>query len=192
MANSKINTIERLDPIAEFITGKIDWMPVSDLRGAKSKHSLQITNQHGRDAIYQIALESDIKAIGETIIHNMIGYTGKSTNIFGRLYALKLNKHSASPYIRSNFDMKDLMVRILFVNSTDSLDQVEGYIHRETEKQFGYRFAWREASGGVDGTVMRIQDLLDRIDTLESLKEIMNYAEDRANEIWRATWRNEE
>lgn len=189
--SNKINTIEKFDPTT-FITGKIDWLPVCELRGAKSKHSLQYTNQHGRDAIYQIAKAEDTKAIGESIVHNMIGYTGKSTNIFGRLYALKLNKHSASPYIRSNLDIKDLMVRILFVNSTDSLDQVESYIHKESEKKFGYRFAWKEASGGVDGTVMRIQDLLDRIESLDSLKEIINYAEDRANEIWRATWRNEE
>lgn len=188
---SKIATIERFDPTS-FITGKIDWMPVNDLRGAKSKTSMQYTNQYGRDAIYQIALASDVIAIGDDLVHEKIGYTGKSTNVFGRLYAFKLHKHSASPFIRTNFDMKDLVVRVLFVNSAESLDQVESHIHRECEKLFGYRFAWKEASGGVDGLTMRIQDLIDRVDTLDALKEIINYAEDRANDVWRATWRSED
>ncbi len=188
---TKIATIERFDPTS-LITGKIEWMPIADVRQAKSKTSLQYTNEHGRDAIYQIALKEDIKDIGNSLINPKIGYTGKSQNIFGRLYALKMHKHSASPYIRANFELKNITVRVLFVENADALDRVEGHIHKETEKEYGYRFAWKEASGGIDGLTMRIQDMLDRVDSLDALKELINYAEDRANEIWRATWRLEE
>ena len=191
MNMSNIATIDPVNP-PKHIRGKSDWINLTDIKGAKSRSSTHYTNQYGKVAVYQVALVSDIEEIGDKLIHEKIGYTGKSTNIFARLLGLKGSKHNASPFIRNTFENKDLVIRILFVDEIDNLDHVESYIHKSTEKLYGYRFAWKEASGGIDGIAMRIQDLIDRIENLDTLKELMNYTEERANEIWRATWRNEE
>jgi hypothetical protein len=80
----------------------------------------------------------------------------------------------------------------LFIDSKENLDTVERAIHSATEKAFGYRFAWKQASGGIDGIVMKIQDLVDRIDSEESLRELADYIEERAMEMYRQNWRSKE
>ena len=191
MNTRKIPAVEKFDP-SVHITGKIDWMPVLDLKGAKSKASRAITDKNGQIAVYQIAHVDDIKTIGDNLVSDAIGYTGKSENIFGRLYMLKLHKHSASPYIRTAFDLDQLRVRILFVDAVENLDTVEKSIQGATEKAFGYRFAWKQASGGIDGVVMKIQDMIDRIDSEDSLRELADYIEERAMEMYRQNWRAKE
>lgn len=191
MNTRKIALVEKFDPSAH-ITTQIDWMPVSELRGPKARTSTTITHKNGQIAIYQIALAKDIKDIGENLVSDAIGYTGKSSNIFARLYALKLNKHTASPFIRTNYAIEDLRVRILFIDAIENLDVVERSIHDATEKAFGYRFAWKEASGGVDGLIMKIQDLIDRVDSEDSLRELADYIEEKAMEMYRQNWRSKE
>ena len=191
MTSEKIATIERFDPTT-LISGKLDWMPVSELRGPKSRTSAMITDKNGKNAIYQIALAKDINDIGDSLVNANIGYTGKSTNIFGRLYALKLNKHSASPYIKNTYDIKHVRIPVFFIADGDSLDTVEKYLHDGAEKKFGYRFAWKEASGGIDGTIMRIQDLIDRIESLDILKELSLYLDERAVDVFKSTWKQED
>ena len=191
MNTRKIAQIEKFDP-SIHITFKTDWMPVLDMKIPKSKSSRVITDKYGKIAIYQIAQVDDIKTIGDNLISDAIGYTGKSENIFGRMYSLKLHKHTASPYIRTTFDLNKLRVRILFVDASENLDTVEKSIHLATEKAFGYRFAWKEASGGVDGLIMKIQDLIDRVDSEDSLRDIADYIEEKAMEMYRQNWRSKE
>lgn len=191
MDTRKIALVEKFDPSIHIIS-KTDWMYVSELRGAKHRISKAITEKNGTNGVYQIALAKDVKDINDKIIAAGIGYTGKSTNIFGRLYALKMHKHSASPYIRTAFDIKDVMVRILFVDGVENLDTVERSIHDATEKEYGYRFAWKEASAGIDGLVMKIQDHIDRIESIDSLRDLAQYIDDRAMEILAANWRQKE
>jgi len=194
----KIAEVERHDPTT-YITTKMDWFPTSDLRGAKTRSSLDITDKNGRKAIYQIALAKDVEDIGDNLYHEKIGYTGLSDNIFGRLYALKGGRHTASPYIKKTFDIKDIRVRIYFIDSQESVDTLEKYIHNKCEKLFGYRFAWKAASGGFDGSVMRIQDLIDKIveksdpkTGTEILKDISSYIDSCAVDLFISTWKQED
>jgi hypothetical protein len=191
MNTRKIALVEKFDP-SIHITIKTDWMPVLDMKIPKSKSSRAITDKHGKIAVYQIAHVDDIKVIADNLVSDAIGYTGKSENIFGRMYALKMHKHTASPYIRTAFDLNKLRVRILFIDASENLDVVEKSIHDATEKAFGYRFAWKQASGGIDGNMMKIQDLIDRVDSEDSLRELADYIEEKAMEMYRQNWRSKE
>jgi len=187
---NNISVIERFD-VSNYIKGKLDWFPIEELRGPNTRRSKSITDVNGRAGIYQIAHINDVSDIGESVFHPKIGYTGKSENIFGRLGQLKNNSHTTSPYIRNNFKTEDIRVRIFFTGEVP-VGQVEAHFHDHAEREYGYRFAWREASGGIDGILLRIQDHIDNIDSLDALKELSSYIDERAVEIFKSTWKQDE
>jgi hypothetical protein len=67
---------------------------------------------------------------------------------------------------------------------------LERLIQEENFKQFGYKFSWKEASGGNDGAMVRILSDIEKIDNEADLKKIVDYIEEKVVNLYRATWRN--
>ena len=104
----------------------------------------------------------------------------------------KKGKHQCRVYLSSKgIDISDVCIRFLITESGKESD-LEALIHSETEAKFNYRFAWREASGGQDGAMLRILDMIDKVENLDDLKSIAKAARDRAIEVFTNDWLSEE
>jgi hypothetical protein len=76
--------------------------------------------------------------------------------------------HGASRYMREhNLDRQKYYVRILYTNA-DPKD-LEREIHDASEKKFGNRFKWKEASAGNDGNLSKVLDILNKLSTEDLL-----------------------
>ena len=154
----------------------IDWMPVMAIpsRDSKGYHALG-----GRqEGCYQFALAEDIDEIGDNIIHEKIGYTGRGSDVISRTGAVKAPKgnHGVRHFIDQNaIDREDIRVRYFITNSSSEL---ENYIHQKTSESASheFRFAWKEASGGIDGTVTYILSQIQDLAHSSQITEIVQKA----------------
>ena len=149
----------------ELIKSKSEWYPISWIPSTNSSTWKEFVKQHGVGGkipgCYQTALTKDIEDIGDNIVHEAIGYNGKAKDVIGRTGGIRAPKgrHGARLYIDThNLDRaKDVVIRYLIVNDVENKEQeLEGYLHKEHQAAFGWDFAWREASGGIDGKYDKI------------------------------------
>jgi hypothetical protein len=164
--------------IDNLITIKTDWRPVVSIPSTKTRLYNERVEGEGEVGIYQIALNKDIVEIGDSIIHPLIGYTGKSKSIHSRTYSIRGGGHNVCKYIRqNNIAPNDVFVRLLLVEPGNETE-LENKIHSETEKLCGYRFGWKEASAGKDGDEYEIIELystltiVQQYDILKQLKVV--------------------
>lgn len=148
----------------------IDWMPVMEIPTCKSKKYDELGGE--MCGVYQFAIDKDIKEIGDAIIHEKIGYNGRSDNILGRTYGMrtKKGKHGARHYCDQNdVDRNTVYVRYLLTESTEDAQALEKYIHKQTEEtvSHGYKYAWIEASGGLDGATTYILSLISELSSID-------------------------
>jgi hypothetical protein len=155
-----------------------DWRPVSQI---PSNGSTERDNDNS-SGVYQIAHVSDIKEIGDTLVHQNIGYTGKGKNVYDRTYTVRQPKgsHGVNRYIKQNNLCKEseVFVRYIFCDVSD-IKKLEDWIHNNTTKAYGYTFKWREASEGNDGKYSRAQDALEELTSIELL-DIISFARELA------------
>jgi len=148
----------------------IDWMPVMEIPTAKSKKYNELGGE--MCGVYQFAIYEDIEDIGDAIIHEKIGYNGRSDNILGRTYGMrtKKGKHGARHYCDQNdIDRNTVYVRYLLTESTEDAQALEKDIHKQTEAvaSHEYKYAWIEASGGLDGVTTYIMSLISELDSAD-------------------------
>lgn len=152
---------------------KTPWIPVADVP-TKPEEVEKLAEMFGTSGVYQVALTEDIEEIGDNIVHEKIGYIGKSTNVVGRTYAIRMpsGDHGASRYIRqNNLDRKtDVRLRYLY---TEDQDILERGLHNMTKALYDYDFQWREASGGTDGVYSQVLDLTEKYLTAEQILDII-------------------
>lgn len=160
------------------------WEKLTEVPTSNSAHYVV------HKGIYQVAHEADLEDIGDSIVHAKIGYTGKSTNSMGRTYAIKTEcgKHGCNRYLKqNNIDKESIYVR--YTNCEESnISQLEIDVHRETEKLYGYRYAWKEASAGSDGQVSYIESLCENL-SLDEWTELLPKLQQQADEVWYNTSR---
>lgn len=150
-----------------------EWKRVSEIPYKYSPEVDDMNEDIGVSGVYQVAHIDEIDNIGDSIVHSEILYTGKSKNIHVRTYGIRQpnGSHGASRYMREHkLDRSEYCVRILYTN-VDPKD-LEAKIHKESEKKYGNRFKWKEASAGNDGNLSKVYDLLNRlsVDDLLSVK----------------------
>ena len=174
--------------MSALIKDKLDWQPLLTAVGRNSKKFVEMVEKYGAHGVYQVT-HKDYAT--DSLVDKNIGYIGKSTNIFGRVYDMKTGQHNACNYIKhNNMDRGDVMVRYLFTEP-EKETQLENYLHDEMNKNFGYRFAWREASAGNDGALLRLYEIIDRIENIDDLKSIARYVDDKAVSLFLETWKKD-
>jgi hypothetical protein len=178
-----------MNNVEQYIKEIVDWQPLTKVYGRQSSRLLEFVEKHGSHGVYQIALKEDCP---EPIIHSDIGYVGKSTNIMQRVYDIKTNRHGCRTYLNSkNIPIEEVRVRFLMTEPGNET-ALENEIHRLNEDNYGYRFKWREASGGNDGSVLRVIESIDKIENLEDLKQIAIHIDARAQDLFLQNWKNED
>jgi hypothetical protein len=175
--------------INNLIKSIVEWQPITFAVGRNSKKFAEYVEKYGAHGVYLVALKAEIS---DNIISENIGYVGKSANIFGRIYDIRTGQHSCRTYIFSkNIDMSEVYVKLLLTEPGNETE-LERFIHSENEANFGYRFKWREASGGNDGVLIRLMEAVDKIDNLDDLKLISKLIDDKATMLFLQNWKIEE
>ena len=147
-----------------------EWIRVSEIPSKYGQDAEEMNEDIGKKGVYQVAAESELDNIGDFIVHPEVLYTGKSKDIHVRTYGIRQpgGGHGASRYMREhNLDRQKYYVRILYTNA-DPKD-LEREIHDASEKKFGNRFKWKEASAGNDGNLSKVLDLLNKLSTEDLL-----------------------
>lgn len=149
----------------------IDWMPVMEIPTSQSKAWYALGGE--MVGVYQFALYEDIEEIGNAIVHEKIGYNGLSKkNLLGRTYGMRASKgkHGARHYCDQNgVDRNTVYVRYLLTETADDAQALETWIHKETEATAShkYKYAWIEASGGLDGATTYILSLISELSSTD-------------------------
>ena len=176
----------------KFIIHRTDWHPLtSAVGGVGMRKFSDLREDYGTTGVYQVAHKDNLP---DDLVDANIGYSGKASNVFLRPNGIKTKKgkHQCRVYLSSKgIDISDVCIRFLITESGKESD-LEALIHSETEAKFNYRFAWREASGGQDGAMLRILDMIDKVENLDDLKSIAKAARDRAIEVFTNDWLSEE
>lgn len=159
-----------------------DWMPVSEIPTDRQVKYRIMNEAHGSVGVYQVALTKDTVSIGKELVHSEIGYTGSSKNVLGRTYNIRAPKgsHGASRYIRqAGLDREnDVCIRYVYTSEAKFID-LENAIFDLTNKKYGYRFKWTDASAGTSGKYSQMMDYAasltsgELIDALTELKEMI-------------------
>jgi|TARA_R110002167_G_scaffold53453_3_gene153308 hypothetical protein len=175
----------------DLIVNTSDWNPISWIPSTNSATWKKFVKTHGVDGkipgCYQVALTKDIESIGDDVVHNSIGYTGKAKDVIGRTGGIRAPKgrHGARLYIdKNNLSREtDVVVRYLIAADEDKATELENFLHKESELAFGARFAWREASGGIDGkydNILSEVEYLTATQMLDIIGDIMELSKQKA------------
>lgn len=152
---------------------KTPWIAVADVP-TKPEEVEKLAEMFGTSGVYQVALTEDIEEIGDNVVHEKIGYIGKSTNVVGRTYVIRMpsGDHGASRYIRQNNLDRKTDVKLRYLYSEDQTTLERG-LHNMTKEKFGYDFKWRDASGGTDGVYSQVLDLSEKYLTTDQILDII-------------------
>ena len=155
----------------------IDWMPVMEIPTAQSDKFNKLGGE--MCGVYQFALAENIEEIGDAIVHEKIGYNGLSKkNLLGRTYGVRAakGKHGVRHYCdQFGIDRNKVVVRYLLTATPDDAQALETWVHRQTEATASheYKYAWIEASGGLDGATTYIMSLISELDSIDIQNIVM-------------------
>ena len=177
--------------MSDLIINTSEWYPISWIPSTNSSEWKKFVKAYGVGGkipgCYQVALSKDVVDIGDAIVHERIGYNGKAKDVIGRTGGIRAPKgrHGARLYIDKNNLCRenDVAIRYLITASEDASTELENLLHKQHEEMFGYRFAWKDASGGIDGKYDKILAEAEYLtakqglDIIKDLKELfMNKA----------------
>lgn len=177
--------------MSDLIINTSEWYPISWIPSTNSSEWKKFVKTYGVDGkipgCYQVALSKDVADIGDAIVHKCIGYNGKAKDVIGRTGGIRAPKgrHGARLYIDKNNLCRenDVVIRYLITANEDTSTELENLLHKQHEEMFGYRFAWKDASGGIDGKYDKILAEAEYLtakqglDIIKDLKELfMNKA----------------
>lgn len=154
-----------------------DWTPVADIPSAYSQPWKQLNESYGTFGVYQVSLVENLEDIDkDVLIHSEICYTGYSKDIHTRTYQIRQpsGTHGASRYIRQNglCRNEEVFIRYIYCSTDEDARNLESFIHAESNKKFGYRFKWVDASAGNDGTASMILDQTRKLSAEEIISII--------------------
>jgi len=180
----KVNNRE----VDTLIKSRLDWQRLDTIFNPMSKRMTELIETHGSNGVY-IAARTEHKS--DELVSPNFGYIGKSKSIFGRVWCMKTNKHNACNYIKhNNITNDDIWVRFLFTEPGNEA-RLEQILHDKMKEQFGYTFAWREASAGTEGSMLRIYELIDKLTSREDAENVYTYAKERCVDLYLDTLGNE-
>jgi hypothetical protein len=172
--NSQMNTNE----FESLIKTRLDWMRLDTIFPSRMTN---IIEEHGMSGVYQV-VRSEHKT--DDLISPNIGYIGQSRSIFGRVWCMKANKHNACNYIKhNNIAYSDIWVRFLFTD-LENRGKLERLLHDKMKETYGYTYQWREASGGTDGSMLRLYEMLDKISNREDAESVYAYVRQRCVDLY--------
>ena len=178
---------EHINLINSLIVNTLNWQQLTSFESRNSKKVADNKARYGSCGVYLITTKNNLT---DELINANIGYVGKSSNVFSRVYDVRGGEHGARKYITSkNINPEDVYVKILFTEE-EGESLLERLIQEENLRRFGYKFSWKEASGGNDGAMVRILSDIDKIENEDDLKVIADYVEEKVVNIYRANWRN--
>lgn len=178
---------EHIKMINSLIINTLDWQPLTTFESRNSRKVAENKAKYGTSGVYLVTTKDHLTS---DVIDGSIGYVGKSSNIFNRVYDIRGGEHGARKYINSKgIAPEDVYVKLLFTEE-EGESLLEKLIHDENQKKFGYRFAWKEASGGNDGALTRILSDIDKLENEDELKKIAEFVEEKAISLYRNNWRN--
>ena len=178
---------EHIKLINSLITNTLNWQQLTSFESRNSRKVADNKAKYGSCGVYLITTKENLT---DELINANIGYVGKSSNVFSRVYDVRGGEHGARKYIASkSINPEDVYVKILFTEE-EGESLLERLIQEENFKQFGYKFSWKEASGGNDGAMTRILSDIDKIENEDDLKKIVDYVEEKVVNLYRANWRN--
>lgn len=171
--------------MSDLIKNKTKWFPISWIPSTNSTVWKDFVTEYGVNGkipgCYQVAKTKDIESIGEDVIHEAVGYNGKAKDVIGRTGGIRAPKgrHGARLYIDKNNLCRenDVAIRYLITENVDASTELENYLHRAHEDRFGYRFAWKDASGGIDGKFDQILAEAEYLTSDQGLKMIEEFSE---------------
>lgn len=183
----KMNKNECMKIVESLVINTLDWQPLNTFESRNTRKTIETTAKYGSYGVYLVTTKD---CLTDNVIDSNIGYVGKSSNLLARVYDIKGGEHGARKYYNSkNINIEDVYVKLLFTKEGDETI-LERIIHDENSKLFGYRFAWKEASGGNDGALTRVLAEIDKMDLEEDLRKIAEFVEEKAVAIYRNNWRN--
>lgn len=185
----------------DLIKNTSKWYPISWIPSTNSATWKEFVKEYGVDGkipgCYQVALRSDVEQIGDDIIHESIGYNGKAKDVIGRTGGIRAPKgrHGARLYIDKNnlCREKDVVIRYLITENEDTSTELENFLHKQHEEAFGYRFGWKDASGGIDGKYDKIlseSEYLTSKQILELIKDLKEMGMVKAQEEYQEKLNN--
>lgn len=178
---------EHINLINSLIVNTLNWQQLTSFESRNSKKVADNKAKYGSCGVYLITTKDNLT---DELIHANIGYVGKSSNVFSRVYDVRGGEHGARKYIASKgINPEDVYVKILFTEE-EGESLLERLIQEENLRRFGYKFSWKEASGGNDGAMVRILSDIDKIENEDDLKKIADYVEEKVVNLYRANWRN--
>lgn len=164
------------------ITNISDWVAVSTI---PTKDSAEFARMQklGKSGCYMFARVEDLDSIGDSIIHEKIGYTGKSKDVVHRTYEARRSggSHGVARVCRqNNWNRDDVFVRYIYCDSSN-IDTLESYLHSKSTEEFGKRFAWQDASMGKDGYYSIACDTIENL-SFSQICDLIAYAKEMARE----------
>lgn len=173
--------------IHSLITNILDWQPLLNFDSKNSRKLLENKEKYGSTGVYLVSSKENLT---NELIDSNIGYIGKSKNVFRRVYDIRGGEHGVRKYLNmKNISPETVYVKLLFTRENEE-NVLETRLHDEHFKRFGYKFLWKEASGGNDGVITRILSEIDKIESEEDLIKIVEYTEERAVSLYLENWRN--
>lgn len=165
------------------ITHISEWRKICELPSSPPAQKT-LDDQFGSSGIYHVADGEDLELIGDDLISPHIGYIGKSSNIHDRTYKIRQtansksnsNSHGAGTYIRQNLNADSCYVRVLYC-AEEHIGLLEASFHNSMNKSYGYKFKWKEASGGKDGEYVNAIISVDKLSN-EERKNLILYAQE--------------
>jgi len=177
---------------SEMIRYVTEWIPLGEVRGPTVAKNESIVSDYGVEGCYQAIHKKDLSD-DIPLIDQRIGYTGKASNVFGRIMMMRRGKHSISAYLKKNFTdhLDEVYIRYIFPNEDVKYSRLEKILQDETHAKTGLRFAWEAGTSSSDGKMYRAFEAVDNLTTIEELREIAKYVSERAQEIFTQTWLEE-
>lgn len=169
-----------------------EWIPLGEVRGPTVAQNKSWAYDYGVDGCYQAIHKKDL-ADDIPLIDERIGYTGRASDVFGRVMMMRRGKHSISAYLKKNFEdiSNDVYIRYIFPTEEVKYSRLEKILQDETQAKTGLRFAWEAGTSSSDGKMYRAYEAIDNLTTIEELREIAKYVTEHAQEIFTQTWLDE-
>lgn len=166
---------------SDKIIGTIDWQSTNDLPSTNTKTHKEMLTELGQGnllpGVYLICHKEDVDSIGEAIIHDSVGYTGKGKDVIKRTNSIKapLGAHPVRAYrTQQGWDPEEVYIKYLLTKTEKDAHDLEKEIHAEykTLRKSEQPHGWAEASLGGDGHILRVRDSLNKCNTTE-LKQLI-------------------
>ena len=173
-------------------------MTVSEI--GKGDNPSASTDRESLKAVYQVFHKDDKDKIGDSLVHESIGYTGSSKDSWYRTVSIRQpnGSHGCGVYMRNeNLNLDDYVIRYLVLDEAVEPKEIKAFerkIQQATEKKFNKKVAWDGASGGNSGSKDKILSLIGKLTSADEMLEIketlesafMDMAMDEARKSWRS------